>query len=147
MGTVLMGTVLFLSETLTAGTFSSRGARTLSDGHVRPCVVTLHLIAKGRGHRVAGWYQNETLAAHCCSPVEAVDGVRTHHSSDSTWTVLTNGLNVLFPLPQAFGDRPTCRNSWRRNHVTSLQHVSGRHLALVNGIQGLRQELTLAHTS
>lgn len=47
MGTVLMGTVLFLFETLTAGTFSSRGARTLSDEHVG-----------GRGHRVAGWYQN-----------------------------------------------------------------------------------------
>lgn len=72
--------------------------------------------------------------------------MRTHHSSDLSWTVLTNGLNVLFPLPQVFGDRshrPTCWNSWSRNHVTSLQHVSGRHLAPAL----LIPELALAYIS
>lgn len=72
MGTVLMGTVLFLFETLTAGMFSS-GVH--GPCQTRPCVIILHLIAKGRGHRVAGaggGYQNETLAAYCWSHVEAV---------------------------------------------------------------------------
>lgn len=57
-----MGT-LFLFETLTAGTFSSRGARTLSDEHVRPCVIILHLITKGRGH---GWRGGIKMFPRCC---------------------------------------------------------------------------------
>lgn len=107
-----MGTVLFLFETLTAGTFSSRGARTLSDEHVRPCVIVQHLIAGGRG-RIgrdvsvpANTPGRRRAAGHVLRGILMVPRwMRTHHSSDLSWTVLTNGLNVLFPLPQVSGDR------------------------------------------
>lgn len=115
MGTSLTGT-LFLFETLTAVTFSFRGARTLSDEPIRSCV----LIAKGRGHQVAGGIKMfpgvllVTCLRHgccnclCATALVAIEGALLYEDASAvrvtlilpilTWTVLISWLNVLSPL-------------------------------------------------